>query len=95
MSVDDRWEEFVREQILDIASRPHDWIGMVDLRPRLDLRGTSRHAQDYHLRRLSLAGKLNLAPAPDCKQEVLREPDDTAAVYLGGDACHIIRWDGA
>uniref|UniRef100_UPI003F49A0F1 hypothetical protein n=1 Tax=Amycolatopsis sp. CA-293810 TaxID=3239926 RepID=UPI003F49A0F1 len=92
MSAEDRWERLLREEILDLGRGPRDWIALVDLRPRLDARGASRVAQDEHLKRLSKGGRLELAP--ESNRKALRDPDHDAAIYLSGEANHLVMWNG-
>lgn len=92
MSADERWENLLREQITKLARGPRDWVALVELRPRLDERGASRAAQDEHLKRLSKAGKLELAP--ESNRKALRGPDHDAAIYLSGEANHLVMWIG-
>ncbi|MGW5703890.1 hypothetical protein [Amycolatopsis japonica] len=92
MSADERWENLIREEILNLARGPRDWVSLVELRPRLDQRGTSRAAQDEHLKRLSRVGKLHLAP--ESNRKALRDPDHEAAIDISGEANHLVLWEG-
>ncbi|GAA2980594.1 hypothetical protein [Actinokineospora diospyrosa] len=91
MSVDTRWEKAIKDAIESLARKQGDWVGMVDLRRILDGRGTSRAAQDSHLKRLSAARKLHLAP--ESNRKALRDRHHEAAVTVGGEPCHIVAWD--
>ncbi|MBE1580454.1 hypothetical protein ACFORH_43185 [Amycolatopsis roodepoortensis] len=92
MSADERWENLLREQINKLARGPRDWVALVELRPRLDERGASRAAQDEHLKRLSKAEKLELAP--ESNRKALRDPDHDAAIFISGEANHLVMWTG-
>ena len=88
MSVDARWEKFVREAIIKLERYPGDWVHIRDLRPILDGRGLSRSAQDSHLKRLSRASRINIAPNSDRKS--LTDRDHDAAIAIGGQWNHLI-----
>lgn len=62
MSANSRWDDAVRDAIIDLERRKGDWVDLVALRPKLDWQGTSRAAQDDHLQRMAGEGKLNLDP---------------------------------
>lgn len=87
-----RWDTYICDAIRTLITRNRgnvqDWVGLVDLRPILDGRGTSRTAQDEHLKRMSREGKISLAP--ESNRKALVAADHAAAVEVGGDDCHIV-----
>jgi hypothetical protein len=88
MTATTRREAFILTTITDLQREPGGWVALVDLRPRLDLRGLSRQAQDDTMKALSLAGQVHLVPEDNRK--ALVEADHAAALHLGGDDCHFI-----
>ncbi|SDD94911.1 hypothetical protein [Actinokineospora iranica] len=91
MTVETRWEQAIRDAITSLEHTRGDWVALVDLRPILNHWGTSRAAQDRHLKRLSLEGKVHLVP--ESNRKALREEDHDASLRLGGDDNHLIAWN--
>ncbi|WP_051174410.1 hypothetical protein [Amycolatopsis orientalis] len=92
MSVNDRWDNEIRNAIASLERHKGDWVPLVDLRPKLDRRGTSRAAQDKHFKRLSQERKIHLVP--ESNRKALRAADHAAAVRVGGDDNHVVCWVG-
>lgn len=92
MSVNDRWDAEVRDAIIGLERRKGDWVGLVDLRPKLNMRGLSRAAQDKHLKRMSKERKIHLVS--ESNRKALRAPDHGAAIRIGGDDSHLVCWVG-
>lgn len=85
MSVNDRWDTFVRDSLATLPKDRDGWVDMRDLRAALDDRGTTRPAQDDHLLRMYKAGVIRLAAkggvSAEDKQAQLIAPDDNGADY--------------
>jgi hypothetical protein len=90
-TVNRRFDRFLHGVIADLATRPGDWVGLIDIRAALDARGISREAQDEHLRRLSRDGTLHLAP--ESNRKVLTDVDHAASIRIGGEDQHIVMWE--
>jgi DNA-binding transcriptional regulator PaaX len=88
MSADTRWETFILKAVTDLGGHSGDWAQITDLRNLLDDRGTSRTAQDRHLKRLSMDGLIVLSGNP--AQMLLTAADHAAAVIVGGQPCHLV-----
>ena len=90
MSKEARWDAFVREAILELNPQPREWVGLVNLRPKLDMRGLRREAQDEQLKRMSREGKVQIVPEDNRK--VLVAADHEAAIWIGGEPNHLVAW---
>ncbi|WP_018683666.1 hypothetical protein [Actinokineospora enzanensis] len=89
MSVDTRWDKAVQDAITELQSRKGAWVGLCELRFHPRLVGTTREAQDRHLRRMSHEGKVVLAP--ESNQKALTRAARDAAVWIGNEDNHLIR----
>ncbi|TCO55827.1 hypothetical protein [Actinocrispum wychmicini] len=79
-------EDRIRAAYRELASSPRDWVGLVDLRPKLaDL---SREAVDAVLKALSRSGQVHLVP--EANRKTLARADHDAAIRLGGEDNHLI-----
>jgi hypothetical protein len=58
--VNQRWDRFVQETISNLAAKPGDWANLADVRKALYERGTRQAAQDDHLTRMILDGKIDI-----------------------------------
>lgn len=88
MTATTRREAFILTTITNLQRTPGAWVGMVDLRPALDLRGLSRQAQDDTIKALSLAGRVYVVP--EGNRKVLTQADHDAAVVIGGEPNHLV-----
>lgn len=84
-----RWDKFVHNSIEQLTKSKGDWAGLTDVRRKLDDRGTTRAAQDEHLKRMSREGKIQLVP--ESNRKALRPEDHDAAIRIGGEDNHLIR----
>jgi hypothetical protein len=79
-------EARIRAAYRELARSPRDWVGLVDLWPKLG--DVQRKDVEAVLKEMSRTGKLHLVP--ESNRKTLRAVDHEAAVRLGGDDNHLI-----
>jgi hypothetical protein len=84
-------EERIRAAYRGLAKRSKDWVGLAELRARLD--GLPRADVDAVLKQLNRTPHVNLVPEAD--QKSLTDDDRAAAVRVGGEDKHLVSMDSA
>lgn len=87
-AADRRWTALITTAITDLSDG-REWIGMDELRAVLDARPTRRAAQDQHLKRLSAAGVIHLAP--ESNRKTITEVGHRDAIAIGGQPNHLVK----
>ena len=86
-NVNGRWNRFVYDLLKGGAEVP-----LVSLRTSLMGHGTTRSAQDQHLKRMDQEGLIKLTVMPRPKQS---QDDKETAIKVAGKLYHLARWTGA
>ncbi|GAA4531068.1 hypothetical protein [Amycolatopsis samaneae] len=82
----DEIERRIRTAYRELAREPRDWVGLVDLRPKLG--AVPAKDVDAVLKALSRKGKVHLVPEDNRK--TLTAVDHQAAIRVGGQDNHLL-----
>ncbi|MGC7097577.1 hypothetical protein ACPZ19_23135 [Amycolatopsis lurida] len=80
-------ERRIREAYRQLAGTSREWVGLIDLRPKLG--EAPRKEVDAVLKELSRQGRLHLIPEDNRK--ALTPADHEAAIRVGGDDNHLLK----
>jgi hypothetical protein len=79
-------ESLIRAVYFDLSVKPHDWIRLARIRPKLN--GADRADVDAVLLKMMRTGRVHLSP--DSNRKMLTEDDHAAAVRIGGEDLHLL-----
>jgi hypothetical protein len=72
----------------DLCQKPQDWVRLAKLRPMLSADPRDWPAQDEALIAMVRTGSVHLAP--DSNRKVLTDLDHDAALWMAGEANHLL-----
>ncbi|WP_370963091.1 hypothetical protein [Amycolatopsis sp. cg9] len=83
-------EDRIRVAYRELVKEPRGWVGLVDLRPKLDAPAAE---VDAVLKELSRAGTVHLVPEDNRK--ALTAADHEAAIRIGGEDNHFVAFEAS